>query len=206
MQSDDKNNTNNKEDTDPTESDYGSDKLVNKKRPTKITITITENQIDYNTSTNKKQTENQIENMQNNTKNQVNKHLTNNNQNITQRKKQHSKLTTHQTMRNTKLTTFLLNFLKKITHHLTPITHNRIKTIKIKKNNHKPTRQKNQKSEQSSQNIKIIKETPISQQPQNEDNELDFLSPPVISKTFTSITPDTINTSRPTVNKNQAKP
>ena len=61
MQSDDKNNTNNKEDTDPTESDYGSDKLVNKKRPTKITIT--ENQIDYNTSTNKKQIENQIENI-----------------------------------------------------------------------------------------------------------------------------------------------
>ena len=89
-QSDDENNTDNKEDTDPTESDYESDKPVNKKRPTKIIIT-TENQIDYNTNTNKKQTENQIENIQNNTKRQVNKHLTNNNQNITQRKKRRSK-------------------------------------------------------------------------------------------------------------------
>ena len=70
------------EDTYPTECPYESGKPVTKKRPTKITTT-TENQIDYNTDTNKNQTEKVI----NNTKRQVNKHLTNN-QNITQRKKQ----------------------------------------------------------------------------------------------------------------------
>ena len=108
-------------------------------------------------------------------------------------------------MRNTGLTTYPLNFLKKITHHLTTITHNRIKTIKIKNNNHKPTTEES-KQDQSSQNITIIKETSISQQPENEDNKLDFLSPPVISKTFTSATPVTIDTSTPAVNENQTKP
>ena len=52
----------------------------------------------------------------------------------------------------------------------------------------------------------IIQETPISQQPPNQENELEFLSPPVVSKLSTSTTPDTINTSTTTVNQNSKNP
>ena len=56
------------------------------------------------------------------------------------------------------------------------------------------------------QDTTIIQETPISQQPPNQENELEFLSPPVVSKLSTSTTPDTINTSTTTVNQNSKNP
>ena len=45
----------------------------------------------------------------------------------------------------------------------------------------------------------VIKETLISQQPANKENEIDFLTPPIISKPYQSSTPDLIDTSTPTV-------
>ena len=56
---------------------------------------------------------------------------------------------------------------------------------------------------QTSQDITIIEETPISQQPTKEENEIDFLSPMIISKPYQSSTPDPIDTLTPTVNQNQ---
>ena len=56
------------------------------------------------------------------------------------------------------------------------------------------------------QDTTITQETPISQQPPNQENELEFLSPPVVSKLSTSTTPDTINTSTTTVNQNSKNP
>ena len=51
----------------------------------------------------------------------------------------------------------------------------------------------------------VIKETLISQQPANKENEIDFLTPPIISKPYQSSTPDLIDTSTLTVTQNQAK-
>ena len=42
----------------------------------------------------------------------------------------------------------------------------------------------------------------MSQQP-NQENEVEFPSPPMVSKSLTSTTPETIDTSTPTVNQNQ---
>ena len=56
---------------------------------------------------------------------------------------------------------------------------------------------------QTSQDTTIIEETLISQQPTNEENEIDFLSPTIISKPYQSSTPDPIDTLSSTVNQNQ---
>ena len=125
------------EDTDPTECPYESGKPVIKKRPTKITRT-TENQIDYNTDTNKNQTEKVI----NNTKRQVNKHLTTN-QNITQRKNNAQTHKIKQT-KNSGSITYPPSFLKKVILCLTTITHSKTRIKKKTKNNHKPTKRMNQ--------------------------------------------------------------
>ena len=69
-----------------------SDKMGNKKRPTKMTIR-TENLIEYN-ATYEKENDNQSNHVQTNTKSQANKHLRNN-QNITERKKQKTNTKKH---------------------------------------------------------------------------------------------------------------
>ena len=58
---------------------------------------------------------------------------------------------------------------------------------------------------QPSQNITIIKETLISQKPAIQNNEIDFLTPPFISKPYKSTTPEPIDTSTPIINENQSK-
>ena len=58
---------------------------------------------------------------------------------------------------------------------------------------------------QSSQNKTIIEETPISQQPTNEENDIDSLTPPVVSKPFRSTTPKPIDTPTPTTTQIQTK-
>ena len=58
---------------------------------------------------------------------------------------------------------------------------------------------------QSSQNKTIIKETPISQQPINQENDIDFLTPPVVCKPFGSTTPKPIDTPFPTITEIQTK-
>ena len=56
---------------------------------------------------------------------------------------------------------------------------------------------------QSSQHKTIIKETPISQQPINKENDIDFLTPPVVSKPFRSTTLKPIDTPTPTTTQIQ---
>ena len=58
---------------------------------------------------------------------------------------------------------------------------------------------------QSSQNKTIIEETPISQQPTNEEDDIDSLTPPVVSKPFRSTTPKPIDTPTPTTTQIQTK-
>ena len=67
---------------------------------------------------------------------------------------------------------------------------------------HKST---NKNQDQLPQNITIVEETPISQQLQADKNDIEFLSPPIITKTFTSTTPDTIDTLTRSISESQTK-
>ena len=67
---------------------------------------------------------------------------------------------------------------------------------------HKST---NKNQDQSSQNITVIEETPISQQLQANKNNIEFLPPPIITKTFTSTTADTMDTLTLSISESQTK-
>ena len=147
--------------------------------------------------------ENQIENKQNNTKRQVIKHLPNNHQNITQKK--NKRPNKQNTAKNEEY--WIDNFPPEISDKNYPPlnsknTQKNMNQINIDQQSKTTTIDK-PSTNHLSQDIIIIKETPIPQQQINQENEIDFLSPPVISKTLTSTTSETINTSTSTINQDQ---
>lgn len=150
----------------------------------------------------KTQNEDNIEkqNEKTNTKRQVNKHSTNN-QNITQRKKQPQKIQ-HKTNKEQ-------YWIDNLPPELTEKDFPTLTTNNTQQNSNRKEKQPQGTTtimqKQPSQGITIIKETLISQQPQNEDNEVDFLSPPAIPKPHKTITPDPIDSSTPNFNTIQTK-
>ena len=124
-----------------------------------------------------------------NKKRQVNQHLFNN-QNITQRKTRPQQT---QNKKNKNLY-WIDNLPPDVTEDNYPTLNN---------NNKQKQPPPSKPNTQTSQDITIIEETPISQQPTKEENEIDFLSPMIISKPYQSSTPDPIDTLTPTVNQNQ---
>ena len=163
-----------------------------KKIPTKITIT-TENLTEYDTSQ-EKDNEKQPNNMQTNTKRQGNQHLPNN-QNITERKKQRM----HTQNTKSKEEYWIDNLPCKLTKQNYPTLSQNSKTDTNQQIQHKWT---NKNQDQSSQNITIVEET-LTSQVQAGKNDIEFLSPPIITKTFTSTTPDTIDTLTPSISESQ---
>ena len=154
--------------------------LRDKKSPDKMTITP-ENIIEY-TSEIEDNTDKQNE--KTNKKRQVNQHLINN-QNITQRKNKPQKF-----QNNTNKELYWID-------NLPPdLTVENYATLNNKEQKHS---QSSNTKYQSSQNITVIKETPISQQPAIKENEIDFLTPPIISRPYQSSPPDLIDTFTPTV-------
>ena len=145
-------------------------------------MTITpENIIEY-TSENEDNTDKQNE--KTNKKRQVNQHFINN-QNITQRKNQPQKF-----QNNTNKELYWIDNLP------LDLTEENYTTLNDKEQKHS---QPSNTKYQSSQNITVIRETLISQQPAIKENEIDFLTPPIISRPYQSSTPDLIDTSTPTV-------
>ena len=125
-----------------------------------------ENLIEYNTPR-EKENEKQLNTIQTNTKRHVNWHLPNN-QNITERKKQRI----HTQNTKSKEEYWVDNLLPKLTEQNFPT---------LTQNNNSGTDQQthdkttNKKQVQPSQNITIVEETPISQQPQTYKTEIEFL-------------------------------
>ena len=154
----------------------------------------TDNQIIYNTDIEENIT-NQTEKIQTNTKRQVNKHLTNN-ANVTQRKKQKN---THHSNNSEQI--WIDNLPPPVTEENFPQLDN---TTKQQKQKQKGDEKQQPTTTQQSQNITIIQETPISQQPQHEEEEIQFLSLAVITKP-NQPTPDPIDSSKPKINENKIK-
>ena len=158
-----------------------------KRKPTKMTITP-ENVINY-TSDIEDNTDEQNEKANN--KSKSNQNLINNS-NITQRKSRPQK---KQNNKN-KQPYWIDNLPPQLSQeNYPPLTTNK------NQNDSQPSNT----NIQSSQNKMIIEETPISQQPINEENDIDFLTPPVISKPFRSTTPKPIDTPTPTTTQIQTK-
>ena len=157
----------------------------NQRKPTKMTITP-ENITEY---TSEIEDNNDKQNDTTNKKRQVNQHLFNN-QNITQRKTRPQQT---QNKKNKNLY-WIDNLPPDVTEDNYPTLNNN------SKQKQPPPLKPNT---QTSQDTTIIEETLISQQPTNEENEIDFLSPTIISKPCQSSTPDPIDTLSPTVNQNQ---
>ena len=136
----------------------------NKRKPTKMTIT-TENAINY-TSDIEDNTDEQNE--KTNNKSKVNQHQINN-QNVTQRKKRPQK--------NQNSKTKQLYWIDNLPRQLSQENYPPLTTNKNQKDSQSPNT-----NIQSSQNKIIIEETPISQQPVNEENDIDFPTPPIPSQ------------------------
>ena len=159
----------------------------NQRKPTKITITP-ESVIEY---TSEIEDNSDKQNDTTNKKRQVNQHLFNN-QNITQRK------TRPQQTQNKKNKN--LYWIDKLPPDVTEDNY-----PTLNNNNKQKQPPPSKPNTQTSQDITIIEETPVSQQPTNEENEIGFLSPPIISKPYQLSTPDPIDTLTPTANQNQKK-
>ena len=157
----------------------------NQRKPTKMTITP-ENITEY---TSEIEDNNDKQNDTTNKKRQVNQQLFNN-QNITQRKTRPQQT---QNKKNKNLY-WIDNLPPDVTEDNYPTLNNN------SKQKQPPPLKPNT---QTSQDTTIIEETLISQQPTNEENEIDFLSPTIISKPYQSSTPDPIDTLSSTVNQNQ---
>ena len=180
---------NHSDDTHTDESNNEQEQNKHKKRPTKVTITG-DYQIIYNTDT-KENTNNQIKKAQIHTKRQVNKHLTNNT-NITQRKKQ--KNANHPP--NTEQI-WIDNLPPPVTEENFPQLDTTTKQQKQKEDeNQQPT------TTQQSEIITIIQETPISQQPQHDEEDTEFLGSVITSKPNQS-TLDPMDLSTPIINENK---
>ena len=159
----------------------------NKRKPTKMTINP-ENVINY-TSDIEDNTDEQNE--KTNNKSKSNQNLINN-PNVTQRKSRPQKNQNN----NNKQLYYIDNVPSQLSQeNYPPLTTNK---------NQNDAQQININI-QSSQNKTIIEETPISQQPTNEEDDIDSLTPPVVSKPFRSTTPKPIDTPTPTTTQIQTK-
>ena len=142
---------------------------------------IPENVINY-TAEIEDNTDEQNENTVN--KSKVNQNLFNNH-NVTQRKNRPQK---NQNNKNKQL-----YWIDNLPPQLSQENYPPLTTNKNQKDSEPPST-----NIQPSQNKTTIEETPISQQPANEENDIDFLTSPFISKPYQSTTPNPIDTSTPT--------
>ena len=141
--------------------------------------------------------------MQNNRKRHVNAHIPNNQKNITHRRnRRQNKQNT-----NNKEEYWIDNFPPENTDQNYPPFINNFTQQNTEQTNqdqqHKTTIiEETTITQQPQPETTITEGTPISQQPTNAENDIDFLSPPMVStKKITSMISEAINTSTPTLEK-----
>ena len=149
-----------------------------------------------------KQLEKQNENTPTNTKRQVNQHLQNNQNNITNRRNQPVQKQTQN-----KEEYWIDNIPPELTEkHFPPINQKDTLRQNDKQHNQEQQQQETTVIEEKPQSripqgITVIQETSESQLPQQNDKDLQFLSPPMVV-TISTKTPEAINTSTPTIQTN----